>query len=172
MKPTTFILALGLALSIALPAATADDAVAPTLVEVEPTPEGEAEWVEFANPAPTPVSLEGLYLTDDDFCFAPDGPTESYRWPLNVTVPAQDRLVVELPSSCLTLANSGDTLALEDEDGNVLQSVSYGAEGALPTPTEAQSLSACHAAGLIHGGWDVAAHSPGADNHACLPAAS
>lgn len=157
---------------IALPAATAEDAAAPLLVEVQPDPVGESfdeEWVEFANPTASDLSLDGLYLTDYDACFVDgEGFVSEYRWPLDVTVPAADRLVVELPSNCVNLANGGDTLALEGEHGNVIQTVSYGDEGTLDAPDDGESVSACHAGALVHGGWAIAAQSPSAHNQGCL----
>ncbi len=187
---------LGIALLTAFPLAGAEeeivpmllgDEVSPMLVEVQPNPpvnesaanetanetdpEPEPEWVEFANPTPRPLSLEGFFLTDYDGCFAPgEGFVDDYRWPLNATVPAEDRLVVELPTHhCLTLANSGDTLALEDEEGRVIQNVTYGSEGELAAPEDGDSLSACHAQDNLHRAWEVAAESRNATNPECPP---
>lgn len=171
MKPATLAVALGLASLIAAPASTAQFEVEPLLVEVQPDPLEETyerEWVEFANPAPFPLSLEGFYLTDHDACFVPgEGLVENYRWPLNATVPASSRLVILLPDNCLNLANSGDDLALENEDGDVIQSVAYGEEGNLDAPESGQSLSACHHTNEIHGAWGLALQSPGRTNPDC-----
>ncbi|PSG96443.1 hypothetical protein BRD56_10590 [Thermoplasmatales archaeon SW_10_69_26] len=183
MKPATFALALGTALLIAVPAAAAEDTTAPTLVEAQPSPDGhthDEEWVEFANPAPTALDLEGLFLTDHDACFAPgEGYVETYRLALdNVTVPARDRVVVELPASpCLNLADGGDDLFLEDEQGKQIQQVAYGSEGELPAPGTGESLSACQATAerwsdrqpMIHGDWSTAMASPGNANPSCSP---
>jgi hypothetical protein len=171
MKPVAITVALSfIALTAAAPAALAEDRAAPTMVEVQPTPADDDEWVEFANPTPVDVSPEGLYLTDHDACFAPgQGFVDEYRWPVEVTVPAQDRLVVDLPDagSCLTLADGGDELALEDEEGNELQAVSYGPEGDHGVPGPSQSLAACHAGALVHGNWSLAGATPGVANPSC-----
>lgn len=171
MKPASLAAALGLALVIALPAGAATDQAAPALVEVQPDPSEQLydrEWVEFANPTPAPVSLEGLYLTDHDSCFQPgEGFVEEYRWALNATVPAQERLVLTLPSGCLNLSDAGDDLALEDEEGHELQSLAYGDQGDLSAPNDGESLSACQAGSMAHAGWEVALQSPGATNQPC-----
>lgn len=171
MKPASLALAFVLSLSIALPVASAGDTLAPTLVEAQPDPTGEVyerEWVEFANPSPAPLDLDGLYLTDHDACFLPgEGFVDEYRWPLNATVPATSRIVLQLPTHCLNLANGGDDLALEDEQGNVLQSVSYGPDGDVDAPGDGESLSACHQGALVHGAWALAQQSPAGANQDC-----
>lgn len=153
------------------PAGLAQDEAAPLLVEADPSPGEGAEWVELANPTPVDLDLDGLYLTDHDPCFAPgEGYVETYRFPLEGEVDAMDRRVVELPAACLTLADSGDELALEDEAGHELQAVAYGTSGGPPAPGAGESLAACEHALLVHGAWGVHPATPGAANPACAPA--
>lgn len=171
MKPATLVSVLVLASSIVAPLASAQATLDPQLVEVQPDP-GEqgpgGEWVEIANPSPLPADLDGLYLTDYDPCFAPgQGFVEEYRWPLEATVPARGLLVLELPDNCLTLADRGDEIALEDEEGNVLEHVAYGDEGELPEPDPGESLAACHEAAHQYEGWDVHPVTPGRTNPRC-----
>lgn len=150
------------------PAGLAQADAEPLLVEADPSPAEGAEWVELANPTPADLDLDGLYLTDHDPCFAPgEGYVETYRWPLEGSVPAMDRRLVELPDACLTLADSGDELVLEDEDGRELQAVAYGSAGPLPAPGADDSLAACEHALLVHGEWAVHPATPGAANPAC-----
>lgn len=172
MQPANAALLIcALVLTTALPlAAQASDPVAPVMVEIDPDPDDDwdAEWVELYNPAPVDLPLDGLYLTDHDACFAPgQGFVQDYHWPLTGAVPAQSHLVLELPSSCLNLANSGDLIELVTEDGTVLQSVGYGEEGDLPVPADGQSLAACHVAGGLHGPWTTAQETRGALNPGC-----
>lgn len=175
MKPATLVTAAVLALTIALPAASAQVTLEPQLVEVQPDadePGPDGEWVEFANPSALPADLDGLYLTDHDACFAPgEGFVEEYRWPLNATVPAHDVIALELPDACLTLADGGDDLTLETRDGRALEHVAYGDAGDLPAPEDGQSLAACHEGGHQYEGWDTRPTTPDRANPSCEPPA-
>lgn len=164
------VLALCLVTALA-PLTAAEDAAAPVLVEIQPDPEGTDrgnEWIELANPTPVPLPVDGLYVTDHDPCFLPgEGFVSDHAHPLEGTIPAGGHLVITLPSACVNLANSGDDLALVTEDGTELQSVSYGDQGGQPTPSDGESLSACHLAANLHGAWSTAAETKGSTNPTC-----
>lgn len=173
MRHVLVAVATALCLTTALaPASLAEDPAAPLMVEIQPNPEGDdagAEWVEFANPTPAPLDLDGFELTDHDSCFASgEGFTEDYHWELSGTIPAQGHLVLTLPEDCLNLRNgeAGDDLELVRE-GQTLQRVAYGDEGPLDVPGEAETLSACHVDANLHGEWSIADASPGASNPDC-----
>ncbi len=173
MQPANAALLIcALVMTTALPlAAQASDPVAPILVEVDPDPTGsgvDGEWVELYNPSPVDLRLDGLYLTDHDACFAPgEGLVQDYHWPLTGILPAQSHLVLELPSSCLNLANGGDEIELVTEDDDVLQSVAYGDAGGLPAPGAGESLAACHIGAGLHGAWATGPETPGVFNAGC-----
>lgn len=158
------------------PTLSAQAQPAPVLVEVDPNPVGADrgnEWVELVNPAPVEVTYEGLYLTDYDACFAPgEGHVDTYRWPVDVTLGPHEHRALELPYHCLTLSDSGDEVALVDEDGNELQRVAYGEEDALDLPGPDESLAACEHAAELHTSWSVRPATPGASNPSCLPSNS
>ncbi|MDX1612342.1 MAG: lamin tail domain-containing protein [Candidatus Thermoplasmatota archaeon] len=151
--------------------ASAQDATSPVMVEVQPNPEGPDrgnEWVEFANPLPVDLDLEGFYLTDYDRCsVAGQGWVDPYYWPLSGIVPAQGRLVVELPSNCPLLRNGGEVLALTLADGTVLQEIAWGDEGPLDAPDPGESLFACHQEANLHGAWQPGPATRAAGNPAC-----
>jgi len=155
------------------PAAAADgDPVAPLMTEADPTPASGTEWVELTNPTPVPVDLDGLYLTDHDPCFAPgEGYVETYRWPLEGTLAPAERRALDLPAACLTLADAGDEVVLETENGTERQQVAYGEDADLPAPGSAEALAACEHAARLHGSWGLHPATPGQSNPACgLPA--
>lgn len=164
------VLALGTLTALA-PTGLAQSDPAPIVTEVDPNPPGldrGNEWVELVNPAPVEITLDGLYLTDYDACFAPgEGHVDSYRWPLDVTLAPHEHRALELPYHCLTLADAGDELALVDEDGRELQHVAYGDEGALDLPSPEDSLATCEQAAQLHHAWSVRSATRGASNPSC-----
>lgn len=161
MQPANAALLIcALVLTTALPlAAQASDPVAPVMVEIDPDPPGSdanSEWVEFHNPAPVPVSLEGLYLTESDGGILA----------LEGEIAPGEHHVEVLPWGFF-LNNDGDVVELVTENGTVLQSVAYGDDGDLPMPDDGQSLAACHLAAGLHGPWATAQETQGSFNPAC-----
>lgn len=175
MQPKWLAWITALALTTALaPTGTAAEDPAPTLVEVQPNPPGADdgnEWIELSNPTPVPLPLDGLYVADRDGCFASGvGFTEDHRWALDGSIPPRSHLALTIPSpgNCNQLANGGDRLYLETEDGDTLQSVGYGDEGALAIPSPQESLTAC-SLGPLHPTWTIAPASQDAANPTCSP---
>ncbi len=168
---TSMLLIATLCLMTTLPAAAQPvEDLNPLLVEIQPNPEGPDrgnEWVEFANPFPVPLDLDGFYLADGERCLlADEGRTADDRYPLEGTIPAFDRLVILLPSSCLQLANTGDNLNLTLEDGTLVQEISWPQEN-LDLPAEQETLQACLGTAGLHGNWTLAQATPGEANVAC-----
>jgi hypothetical protein len=90
---------------------------------------GEHEdWVELHNNTDSPLSLTGLYLSDNP------GNPEKWPFPANVSIPANGYLVVWLDEDGLQgplhadfrLSNAGEFLMLSDGSGYVLDSLRFG----------------------------------------------
>ncbi len=159
---------LALALLPPVPAAAEGAPIAPLLVEVNP----QGEWVEFVNPTPRDLVLDGWSLADHDSCLlAGAGRIEDPHFPLDgVVVPARGRVLVSLwdGDACVRLHDSADDLDLLAPDGSLVQRVTWGPGGDVPSPPLAKSVAACSLADLAHGAWGIATATPRAGNGACV----
>ena len=90
----------------------------------------EEDWLELYNNTAVPVSLTGLYLTDN--------PANPAKWPFpaGVSIPANDFLIVWLDEDQLQgpyhasfkLSAAGEFLMLSDGSGAVLDSLTFGVQ--------------------------------------------
>lgn len=95
--------------------------------EVDEAGENE-DWLELYNNTDSPVSLFGLYLTDE-----PDN-RNKWGFPANVSIPAHGFIIVWLDNDDLQgpfhanfkLGAAGETLLLSDGVSNVLDSITFG----------------------------------------------
>lgn len=79
-------------------------------------PDKDCEFIELYNPESREVSLEGWQLTDLRIY---------YHFSEDITINANEYLVIERSQSKITLNNGGDTLYLLDPTGQIINGVTY-----------------------------------------------
>jgi len=90
--------------------------------EILPSPKGadsEEEWIEIFNKNDFEVDLSGWKISDTL------GKTTTYIFPAETKISAKGFLVLNRPTTKITLNNDGDTLNLIQPDGNILDKVSF-----------------------------------------------
>lgn len=104
----------------------------PTNIEDEDDPGEYPDWAELYNPGASPVSLNGLFLTDN-----PSEPTK-YRIPNGLTIPAKGYMLFWLDDdseqgprhASFALNNSGESLSIYGAEGTVvIDSITFGKQG-------------------------------------------
>lgn len=93
----------------------------------DPAISGDHEWVELYNTNTSSIDLTGWVLSD----------SVAVRYSPTGTIPAGGFFVIELSN---TLNNTGDTLALKNSLGTVIDQVVYG-NSSLPAPGKGNSLA-------------------------------
>jgi len=90
--------------------------------EILPSPKGadsEEEWIEIFNKNDFEVDLSGWKISDTA------GKTTTFIFPAATKISAKGFLVLNRPTTKITLNNDGDTLNIVQPDGNIIDMVSF-----------------------------------------------
>ncbi len=90
--------------------------------EILPSPKGadeKEEWIEISNQNDFEVDLSGWKISDKV------GKTKTYVFPKGTKIEAKSFLVLDRPTTKITLNNEGDELVLFNLNGEIVDRVSY-----------------------------------------------